>query len=413
MPSASDGLDGANGREDLIAVDGRTYRRHSNADRRRLHRRLRPRLPRGCVRALAVPAHRRAHPAGRARRGALADAELHEPQQRLDRDRPAAAGHGIWAMPSSATTARAPAHRSGLPAAETIPNAFTRPGVPRARRDGEGQAAAPAGRARRPLRVGREGRAARRRRPARRCPSSSSGPCRASTSWDCSPYALELALVLAQRLGSDAHLRLADRLRAALARAGLARQRRVSRLVDQLVGRATSTRASTSASWPTTACTTRRPPTAPPTCAISPTSSMPRCAARISSCRSPTPTSSTTPRSGSCAWVHLAVPERRPGARARCGAPGRGGGPRPRARCAPAGAPRRSHRRPRRARRPLDGVFGGREGEHDLSALAGDARVRTAAGTSRPCPCCSRCRCGAAAAGERNADVLYDLLLNA
>ena len=71
---------------------------------------------------------------GALRRGALADAELHEPEQRLDRDRRPPAVHGISGNHFLGHDGRgAPADRSAFLRAETIPNAFHAAGVPRAR----------------------------------------------------------------------------------------------------------------------------------------------------------------------------------------------------------------------------------------------------------------------------------------
>ena len=257
----------------------------------------------------------------------------------------------------------------------------------------EGQAAAAAGR-------GPAFPASRSRRPScsdvagrhRRCASSIGGPSRASTTGTARRTRSSSALALAERLGSELTLRLADRLRAARARARVGRAQRPLPRLRRRARRRVPRRGLRRRAR-------RRPRherqdgrTASPT-------SLPRRRARrrgARRARGPADhrpaTSSTTPRSARARWVHLARARASTG-RARCWSalPGRRG------RCS-------TRARRRAALAPADRigdlvvladsstVLGRRERRARPLGARTDACARTAAGTSRRCRCCSRCR---------------------
>ena len=333
--------------------------------------------------ALRAEARRRAcraRRAGRLCRRPLADAELHEPEQRLDRDR----GVRRPCTASRATTTSADDGNEvqltdpSFLRAPTIHAAFDDAGVPvlavttkdKLRRLLAAPAACRASRPSAPtlhdVSAGRDA-----------CPSSSSRP---------EPGDLRLGLLALrararprarrQRLGSAAHLRLADRLRAARAR------RRDGESSDRYLARSRRAR--------------RR---------------LPRRGLRRRARRRPrherqdAPDGSPNVRylgdvldGAGVRGAHVVLPitdplrraprrarlvragstcraaERERGARRARGAAGGRGRARPRAGGAPAVAAGRPHRRPRGARRTARPCSAARASEHDLSALRGPLR---------------------------------------
>ena len=130
-----------------ISVNGRRYRLPQAAHRRGLHRRLGARLhrarrrgrPRAVVRQGADAGHQ---PAGRLRR-----AELHQPQQPLDRHRPAArrARHLRQLLPRSRHGQGGDDERSEVPAGRDAVPGLPARRLPHRRHHRQGQAARPSG----------------------------------------------------------------------------------------------------------------------------------------------------------------------------------------------------------------------------------------------------------------------------
>ena len=130
-----------------ITVNGRTYRLPKQPDRRGLHRRLGARLHRG---------RRRRRPRAVVRQGAeerhqpdrrLRRAVLHQPQQPLDRHRPAAGGawHQRQLLPRSRHGQGSDDERSEVPAGRDAVPGLPARRLPHRRRHRQGQAARPAG----------------------------------------------------------------------------------------------------------------------------------------------------------------------------------------------------------------------------------------------------------------------------